>query len=782
MELFGFSTTAVASVRLRHMREKELRLALVCYGGISLAVYMHGITKEIWRLAKASRAFHGDELQVEGVYGELLAGIRNEAGLDLRVLVDILAGASAGGINAIFLAEAISSGVSLDPLTELWLENADVDSLIDPGVSAASRFAKSVAIPLAWLYSARQGRSVEQTVEPEHRAEIRAKLASFVRGRWFDPPFGGEVFTNLLLDAFEAMATGPRGAPLLPDYQPLDLFVTVTDFNGHPQRLRLHSPAEAAETEHRLILSFRDEGGSARRLAAAPELVFAARATASFPGAFPPFRVGELDGALARRGQHWPTRETFLEHALPRHSAIGNAESAILIDGSVLANAPFRPAIDALQNRPSRREVDRRFVYIDPKPGAPSVRLTSGGESGSPGFFATIFGAISDIPREQPIRDNLEAIEQRSSRIRRLRRILKAMEPEVEAAIERALGTTFLLGRPTPRRLASWRVRAQHASAREAGYSYPAYGHLKLSAVVEASARHIVRLSGQGETRLQRIRAALWSAVRSAGINADDAMTASGTKPDVIDFFRKFDIAFRIRRLRYVIERIGEIDAGGQAPAAVGEARRLVYALVNRYRGAASPPDLHDAERTALRNAEQAPHQAFEALARILGLREIDDEADESLTELLGIFPKAERRSLILAYLGYPFYDVATLPLIQSEGIDEFDPVKVDRISPDDATAIREGGAAATLKGSQFNSFGAFFSRAYRENDYLWGRLHGAERLVDIVVSALPKGTHLPAGAVAGFKRKAFRAILAEERPRLLAIQPLFAALDREIG
>ena len=29
------------------MREKELRLALVCYGGISLAVYMHGITNEI---------------------------------------------------------------------------------------------------------------------------------------------------------------------------------------------------------------------------------------------------------------------------------------------------------------------------------------------------------------------------------------------------------------------------------------------------------------------------------------------------------------------------------------------------------------------------------------------------------------------------------------------------------------------------------------------------------------------------------------------------------------
>ena len=48
------------------MREKELRLALVCYGGISLAVYMHGITKEIWRLARASQAYHEGSPPADG--------------------------------------------------------------------------------------------------------------------------------------------------------------------------------------------------------------------------------------------------------------------------------------------------------------------------------------------------------------------------------------------------------------------------------------------------------------------------------------------------------------------------------------------------------------------------------------------------------------------------------------------------------------------------------------------------------------------------------------------
>ncbi len=70
----------------------------------------------------------------------------------------------------------------------------------------------------------------------------------------------------------------------------------------------------------------------------------------------------------------------------------------------------------------------------------------------------------------------------------------------------------------------------------------------------------------------------------------------------------------------------------------------------------------------------------------------------------------------------------------------------------------------ATLKGIQFNSFGAFFSRAYRENDYLWGRLHGADRLIDIVLSTLPPDD--AAAARTASRRSsasAFHAILDEE-------------------
>ena len=135
------------------MREKELRLALICYGGISLAVYMHGITKEIWRLARASRAFHDGAAPAQGsqsIYHALLQTIERETGLKLRVLVDIVTGASAGGINGIYLGQAIATGQSLEPLTELWLETADVEVLTDPDARPWSRFSKFWAVPIAF--------------------------------------------------------------------------------------------------------------------------------------------------------------------------------------------------------------------------------------------------------------------------------------------------------------------------------------------------------------------------------------------------------------------------------------------------------------------------------------------------------------------------------------------------------------------------------------------------------------------------------------------------------
>ncbi|WP_174286504.1 patatin-like protein [Sphingomonas bacterium] len=765
------------------MREKELRLALVCYGGISLAVYMHGITKEIWHLARASLAYHDGHAPSTGsesVYHALFAEMQEQSGVRVRVLADIIAGASAGGINGIFLAQAIATGQSLDPLTELWLTSADVEALIDPDAAPNSRFSKLWALPLAWVAAGRSASKVE-ALDETTREEVRAKLSHFVRSRWFDPPFGGATFTNLLIDALDAMAASERGPRLLPLGQPLDLFVTVTDFTGHPERLSLHSPPEVIETEHRLVVGFSDHGVPVDTLAAVPEMAFAARATSSFPGAFPPFVVGELDMVIERRRIAWPGRADFLTRILPRHWAAHGAEQAVLIDGSVLANAPFRPAIEALRERPARREIDRRFIYIDPFPG---LKFRIGSQSEKPGFFQTILASISELPRQQPIRDNLEAIAARSARTERMRNVVATIRPDVEAEIESLFGRTLFLDRPTPKRLIAWRRRAQMAAAARAGYSYAAYGHLKVVGVVETIASLLYHAGGEpGPLRRRRIRAAIEAAV-AAHATSDDRHAAE------IDFLRRFDLRFRIRRLRLLARRLSDVEAdaaiGTAGDATIDEreaaaVREAIYESLSAYLDR-ERADAHAALRPDVRSLRGDAGALLEALSRSLDLTRLDADTDARLAAAFATASKETRRPLLLAYLGFPYFDAATLPMLQGEGLDEFDPIKVDRIAPDDAVSIRAGGAEATLKGIQFSSFGAFFSRAYRENDYLWGRLHGAERMIDIAVSTLPRTARMKPGRVAAIKHAAFLAILDEEEPRLTAVAALVASLRREIG
>ncbi|MGQ0277894.1 patatin-like protein [Sphingopyxis sp. Q841] len=769
------------------MREKELRFALICYGGISLAVYMHGITKEVWRLAAASRTFH-DEAEPAAVdaYGELLVALAARSGIKLRVLADIIAGASAGGINGIFLARAMATGQSLDPLTELWLDDADVDRLIDPDARPLSAATKFWAVPIAGWAMKRRGNVIDRTVGEGAQDEVRAKLSRFVRARWFEPPFGGQIFSGLLLDAFDAMASGPQGRPLLPAGQPVDLFVSVTDYAGHSMPLALNSPPRVTEQEHRLIMHFRQDGRAGKRLDDVPGLAAAARATASFPGAFPPFTLRELDSVLEKRGIAWLARADFVRVQLPTGSE-ADPSDRVLIDGSVLANAPFRPAIAALKQRPARREIDRRFVYIDPKPDYRSISFGKPGEAGEgearrpPGFFSTILGALSEIPREQPIRDSVEAIENMSRRIRRMQRVVDAMKVEVEEQVAALFGTTFFLNTPTPARLDRWRAKAQAEAAARAGFAYAPYGHLKLSAVVEELVALIDRLAPpEGDIHQRNRRDAVWDEIRSRGLDRISGKRGSGASTDAIAFFRTHDLGFRIRRLRFLARELdAAVEAKRDAPDPACETMRgAIYTALGLYLEREGDQWL---ERLDV-PADASAAQWIDAIAERRDLVSVDADADILIAAALGSLPKDDRRTMLLAYLGYPFYDIATLPLLQGEGFDEFDPIKIDRISPSDATAIRTGGAASMLKGIEFNSFGAFFSRAYRENDYLWGRLHGADRLIDIVASSVGGEGALRTDELAALKRRAFYAILDEEEPRLPKVAALIAELRGEIG
>lgn len=785
------------------MKEKELRLALVCYGGVSLAVYMHGITKEIWKLQRASKAWRdakqlpeaerdsvlsrsGRPADTEKVYFDLLA--RLDETVELRVLVDVVAGASAGGINGVFLAKAIAEDLSLEPLTDLWLRNADVERLLDPH-QASTPWSKAYMRPLLWLFQRWRLRqqAEEELLGADAGDEVRDKFSALVRSRWFEPPFSGGGFARLLYEGLEAMQrTAVTPGSLLPAGHPLDLIVTVTDYHGHNQTLRLNSPPRINEREHRLIISFHDPGthpAGRRQLGENPSLAFAARATASFPGAFPPASIGEIDEIVAERGQVWRDRTGFIEQLFPTWTLNGrDPASILLIDGSVLNNKPFDAAIHALKDRPAHREVDRRMVYVEPYPKALNDRHAEPAT-----FFGTIIGALSTIPRQQPIRDDLERLQDLTARQNNIRDIISSLTPDIEAAIEDAIGERLHVNRVTPHAIAQWRLMAQQKLADRSGYTYKAYAELKTARVLEETAGIFCTLTRRRSSTAHHDMLQL---VRRWAVDGHilplpplSGLQQLGEHIPFLQFLRRYDLGFRIRRLRFVIRRINEMYG------TLGLVTHDTLDLAKRHLYAALAPMLQRQTGTAqqlqhlagLSRLHLDPSTAINALGDALGLVALDEEVDQRIADCVAVMPDAEvARQLLLAFLGFPFFDLVTLPMLE-QTTDELEGIKVDRISPSDATSLRAGGAEATLKGIQFATFGAFLSRAYRENDYLWGRLHAAERMIDIVLSSAAPAVHLLPQEIAEFKRQAFLEVLNAERPRLRRITGLIDQLLAEV-
>jgi hypothetical protein len=139
------------------------------------------------------------------------------------------------------------------------------------------------------------------------------------------------------------------------------------------------------------------------------------------------------------------------------------------------------------------------------------------------------------------------------------------------------------------------------------------------------------------------------------------------------------------------------------------------------------------------------------------------------------------RREVLVHYLGFPFWDVLTFPLMTWREVGEFNRILVDRISPHDADTLTEFSGIGSLKGVGFSHFASFFSRTYRENDYLLGRLHAMDRLIDIVCDSAGLETDAEQKKILALKRRGFTTILDAEEKHLPYSTALIAALRRSI-
>ncbi len=227
------------------MFKKELRLAVVIYGGASLAIYMHGVTKELLKLVRASKVLHEAGVRTkirwqdgpdprpgdtEPVYFELLKRINEHT--HFRVVADVISGASAGAINGVMLGKAIVDDGELNAQTPLWLRDADVEALLPEHRSPWRKW---------YLYPFLRALSLWLPRDVGSSEETREKLTQLVRSSWFRAPFSGERLCGHFLDALAAMWRGRRpNSSLLPPGARLDVYASITDLNGYPSTVRLH--------------------------------------------------------------------------------------------------------------------------------------------------------------------------------------------------------------------------------------------------------------------------------------------------------------------------------------------------------------------------------------------------------------------------------------------------------------------------------------------------------------------------------------------------------------
>jgi patatin-related protein len=717
---------------------RELRLAVVCYGGVSLAIYMHGVTKEIHKLVLASAAlendpennpFHADT--TERVYWDILKRVSagrlggQAAGANIRVVVDIITGTSAGGINGIFLAKAISGNRPQDGLRQLWFEKGDISVLLEwpTFIPWPARF---VAMAVA-----------------------RRK-----------PPLRGGAMSKWLYGALKDM-NGKKVLPgadsLLPDDHVLDLYVPITDFHGYEREIPLYDPRFVRDRTHRHVMHFRHRQPPTKQEESHftadydHVLAFSARATSSFPGAFPPV---SFDG-YAKALKVDVAKAFKVEPFFPLYSLTGaDPASTHFIDGGVLDNFPFGPAIAAIGGKPAATDVDRRLVFIEPDPGE-----GGGADPGAlkaPGLVKTVFGGYASIPRKEPILDDLLKLAERNETVLRIRDVIEASFPSIKAKVGALVeGSAAALVRPATSgdELIGIRKAVETMAVDQAGFNAATYLRVRIRSVLDHFAEAVnVLLRYDADSN----QSAFVAGVLRAWAVSDKLLEQ---RPDLevtaaqVEFLSSFDLPYHRRRIRFLIAALSWLyRQAGDREYGVPSRRQLDVAKAKLYDrlftiDAALPAlsedpaiagPLHDIFSPARIAAADTGTDEFvfgpfvdEHRQGLVGVRDrirgrllaalpgFEKGLQADLLDFLELCGPRLRDDVLTRYLGFPFWDMLVFPLQSVSDVGERDHIEAYRISPNDTRLL----GAQDLRGMSLFHFGAFFDRAGRECDYLWGRL-----------------------------------------------------------
>lgn len=713
---------------------QKIRVATTMTGGVSLAIWMGGVTRELNLLTQASTwrkhlPSNGqalpeiaDATDPDQAVRELYLRLIDL--LDVTVTTDVLSGTSAGGINAALLALSRARGVDLATLRELWIGVGSMETLLRQPTDAA-------------FPSLMYGDQVMLQALEDNLSKLGWPTAPGLLG--FDPAAWVAPHTSL--------------------------FITTTLLEGETNRVTDSYGTLIQDTDHSGLFTFTE-----RDLAkgSTDALALAARSSSSFPVAFEPSFLPFTSAIEAKKGvQHHP--------AMARFTNITRAHW--VADGGLLANRPLQPLLEAMFNRPTDRQTRRVLLYIVPSSGDVPDPLSSLPAD----HFEAPLGLGTALLKELAAMLNQSI----SSDLRAIRDHNDALVAVTSARLRLAeLGSAHPAGLLTAHLLDDYKLRAGTALVRPVVTALsrlvstmPAPGNPAASgqpAMPDAWAEDL-RTPVDTLARCQKSAlaalTATWTAIPEdfPSLAGFGRSAFDGAKAIVLNILRDAFVLARQDSDRVPLaDAVGAVHDAFRAPQppdvdllvqteveqnSAAHVQDLAVAAATRYQRELVTGPNPDA--TAQPLMEAAWHDLAEALVR----------ADLRLSELVQApaAPGTPRRSpteeqaaeAVSIYLNYLFdrrvlthaqqvqsvaarlfalhaTDRALMPVVG----DVQQPLELIQLSADTRTLLdpTRQTAASKLTGMQLHHFGAFFKSSWRANDWMWGRLDGAGWLVHLLL------------------------------------------------
>ena len=271
---------------------------------------------------------------IGGAVTEILGAIEGNCHRD-TVVIDVLTGASAGALNAALAARCLTVNHHLLPWIErAWVDGADASVLLNPARPERE----------GWLDISVLDELTRALVDSDAASDDEASRAAGKSVRL------GFTLANLY------------GVPYDHRYR----------FLNEPERsfgARVHTDSI------RFDLTTRNRAGDP----VWGKIADAAVASASFPFAFPPRRIG-------RRKSDYPGARLSV--------GPGGTVDMWYLDGGLFDNAPLGLARHLVELEPGHRDDDRRYLFVEP-----ALETSGPGPPGSDGPPGTLTGMASALAR-----------------------------------------------------------------------------------------------------------------------------------------------------------------------------------------------------------------------------------------------------------------------------------------------------------------------------------------------------------------------------------------------